>query len=80
MKARPSLDCPRLAILSPMRWSRERGEAWGEASGKVIVEAGARGCMRAKGRGQVRAKGALGAPGFLNTTPNPSAPGASMTH
>lgn len=41
VKARPSLDCPGLAILSPTRWSWERAEGWGEASGRIMAEAGA---------------------------------------
>lgn len=81
MKSHPSLNSPRLATLSSMRWSRERVERleqglrqdnqwkWGQEA-----------AMHVKGKVADGREEALGAPDFLEPLKPQPATGASMTH
>lgn len=70
VKARPSLDCPGLAILSSTRWSWERAEGWGEASGRIMAEAGAEAACPPRTGGR-RERRELGGSWFSEHPPPP---------
>lgn len=71
VKTPPSLDYPRLAILSSLRWSWGRVEGWGKSSGNIISRSGARGCVHAKGRWHVGQRELWGLLALLNPPQTP---------